>query len=362
MSSPFIFGPNGPINLNAPTAGAVQSDASGNFTAGTLPVALGGTGDSTMTAYALLAGGTTSTGALQQVSGLGTLGQILTSNGAAALPSWASAGSTAIDMRADNMTTSVVSAGQSTLVFATQTFANGISYNTSTGVATINTAGDYMVYCGLSFLEAQTPASTDNCALYIYKNASQIAESNTSPQKDGTPFMVGSVSDIINCSIGDTLSIQLNNASNTTVSAQGSANSCIFSIAGVAGGAGIPASISTAMIALTIDGGGAPPSTGVKGFVYVPYNCTINQVTMLADQSGSAVIDIWSAAYASFPPTIANTITASDLPTLSSAQKSQDSTLTGWTTSITAGAVLAFNVNSASTLTRINLFLKVTKT
>lgn len=51
-------------------------------------VAEGGTGKSTTTAYAVLAGGTTTTGALQQVSGVGSSGQILTSNGASALPTW----------------------------------------------------------------------------------------------------------------------------------------------------------------------------------------------------------------------------------------------------------------------------------
>jgi hypothetical protein len=64
-------------------------------------------------------------------------------------------------------------------------------------------------------------------------------------------------------------------------------------------------------------------------------------------------------AYASYPPTVTNTITASAKPTLSSAAKSQDSTLTGWTTSISAGDVLAFHVDSASTVTRVNLVLTV---
>lgn len=52
------------------------------------PVLEGGSGDSSHTAYAVLAGGTTSTGAVQSVSGVGTTGQVLTSNGAAALPTW----------------------------------------------------------------------------------------------------------------------------------------------------------------------------------------------------------------------------------------------------------------------------------
>lgn len=53
-----------------------------------LTVPLGGTGNTSLTAYALLAGGTTSTGALQQVSGLGTSGQALVSSGASSLPTW----------------------------------------------------------------------------------------------------------------------------------------------------------------------------------------------------------------------------------------------------------------------------------
>jgi hypothetical protein len=55
---------------------------------GTLPVANGGTGLATTTAYGLIAAGTTSTGNFQQVSGTGTSGQLLTSNGAGALPTW----------------------------------------------------------------------------------------------------------------------------------------------------------------------------------------------------------------------------------------------------------------------------------
>ncbi len=59
---------------------------------GILPVANGGTGDATFTPYAVVTGGTTGTGALQNVSGLGTSGQVLTSNGAGALPTWQAGG------------------------------------------------------------------------------------------------------------------------------------------------------------------------------------------------------------------------------------------------------------------------------
>lgn len=55
---------------------------------GTLPIANGGTNKTSFTAYALVCGGTTTTGALQSVASVGTAGQILTSNGAGTLPTF----------------------------------------------------------------------------------------------------------------------------------------------------------------------------------------------------------------------------------------------------------------------------------
>jgi hypothetical protein len=54
----------------------------------TVTVAQGGTGRTSQTAYAVLCGGTTSTGAQQSIAGLGSSGQVLTSNGAGALPTF----------------------------------------------------------------------------------------------------------------------------------------------------------------------------------------------------------------------------------------------------------------------------------
>jgi hypothetical protein len=119
----------------------------------------------------------------------------------------------------------------------------------------------------------------------------------------------------------------------------------------------------TATITYVIDGGGSAPTTGVKGDLLIPFACTINSVTLQADQSGSAVVDIWKKTYTlNSPPTVANTITAAALPTLATAQSSQDATLTGWTTAIAANDMLRFNLNSVTTCTRITLTLKVTKT
>jgi len=59
---------------------------------GTLPVANGGTGRTTNTAYAVVCGGATDGGVEQSIASVGTAGQVLTSNGAGALPTFQAAG------------------------------------------------------------------------------------------------------------------------------------------------------------------------------------------------------------------------------------------------------------------------------
>jgi len=79
-------------------AGHNHTDASGGgqLTDAALSAAVtvpkGGTGAASFTAYSVICAGTTSTGTMQNINGVGTAGQILTSNGAGALPSWQAAG------------------------------------------------------------------------------------------------------------------------------------------------------------------------------------------------------------------------------------------------------------------------------
>jgi hypothetical protein len=77
------------ILTSGTTAASWDADYTGFTTS--VPVANGGTGNTSATAYALLAGGTTTTGAFQSLASVGTSGQILTSNGAGALPTFQTA-------------------------------------------------------------------------------------------------------------------------------------------------------------------------------------------------------------------------------------------------------------------------------
>jgi hypothetical protein len=122
----------------------------------------------------------------------------------------------------------------------------------------------------------------------------------------------------------------------------------------------IAAGGSSATIGTTIDGSGGTITVGQKGYVQVPYACTITAWRLIANTAGSIVVDIWKTAAPTIP-TVANVITASAKPTLSGQQTAASSTLTGWTTSVAADDIIGFNVNSATTVSWVILQIFVTK-
>jgi len=87
-------------STNLTTLGTVST---GVWEGTVVDVAHGGTGVASLTAYAVLCGGTTTTGDVQSVAGLGSSGQVLTSNGASALPTFqtAAAGATVVRTTGD---------------------------------------------------------------------------------------------------------------------------------------------------------------------------------------------------------------------------------------------------------------------
>lgn len=123
---------------------------------------------------------------------------------------------------------------------------------------------------------------------------------------------------------------------------------------------GIPivaAATRVASFNFQVDGGGSAITTGAKGQWSVPTASTIIGWVLTADQSGSCVIDVLKSSYAGFPST--SSIASTDKPTLSSAQKNENLALSVWTTALAQGDELQINVNSASTVTRVNLSILV---
>lgn len=101
-------------------------------------VAQGGTGLASLTAYGVLAGGTTSTGPVQPVSP-GSSGQVLTSNGASALPTFQPAtGGTAVAASVNYKSASPAASASATVVMAG--LANAYT-PASTGIVEVTVTG-----------------------------------------------------------------------------------------------------------------------------------------------------------------------------------------------------------------------------
>jgi hypothetical protein len=113
-------------------------------------------------------------------------------------------------------------------------------------------------------------------------------------------------------------------------------------------------------IGAVFDGGGIALTGTITRCLPVNFSGAIQGVTLISDVSGSVTIDVQTVAYSSYTgPSSASTITASATPALSSAVKYQDTTLTGWTTSLAAGTMVCFKLSSPSTLTWAAINIKV---
>jgi len=121
----------------------------------------------------------------------------------------------------------------------------------------------------------------------------------------------------------------------------------------------IRASRPISEVVFIVDGGGSAITTGLKGFIKVDFSGKILSCTLLADQTGSVVVDIWKAPYNSFPPTNLNSICGTNKPAITNGTKYIDKNLTNWIKTINKDDVLAFNIDSASTITKLTICLKV---
>ena len=108
---------------------------------------------------------------------------------------------------------------------------------------------------------------------------------------------------------------------------------------------------------------GSPITTGIKGYQQVPFSGSITGWTILSADatptSGSIVLDVWRDTYANYPPTVADTITASAKPTLTTAISATSTILTGWSKNFSAGDVFGVKVDSTASVTSILLYLQV---
>ena len=129
---------------------------------------------------------------------------------------------------------------------------------------------------------------------------------------------------------------------------------------GVSIARGVSAEIPRKVVGMTIDGGGSAITTGTKGYITVPYNARIRSWHLLANTSGSAVVDVWKTSYPGIPDS-SNSITGTDQPTLNSEQEARNLQISNWSdVTINAEDVLGFSLDSVDgVLTSLTLILQV---
>ena len=91
----------------------------------------------------------------------------------------------------------------------------------------------------------------------------------------------------------------------------------------------------TRTVNYVIDSGSLPMQVGDKGKLTIDVTGVIENIRVLADQTGDIVLDIGKASFADYPNF--NSITAAQRVQLSNSNKYFDDVLNNWTTTITAG-------------------------
>lgn len=135
-------------------------------------------------------------------------------------------------------------------------------------------------------------------------------------------------------------------------------------LAALAGGAGgfnvdcLGESHSNVDLNFFIDGGGSVITTGDKAWMHIPFPIFLNAWRLMADQVGSITVDILRAP--SGPPTT-SIVGSGNIPTLASQIENQVGT-SGWTsTLLNPDDWIAWNVTSASAVTKVMVTLSGNK-
>lgn len=119
-------------------------------------------------------------------------------------------------------------------------------------------------------------------------------------------------------------------------------------------------------IQFIVNGGGSPiAAPAVYGDLRLPFDCTLTECWLLADQAATIEADIWNAPMSGYPPTIDNTIIPDGFAiTTDTDHQLQDLTgATGgqgaWITALVDGS-LRFQLNSNDNAVTLTIALLVT--
>ena len=102
----------------------------------------------------------------------------------------------------------------------------------------------------------------------------------------------------------------------------------------------------TRTVNYVIDSGSLPMQVGDKGSLTIDVTGVIENIRVLSDQTGDIVFDISKTTFADFPNF--NSITSGNRVQLVNTNKYFDDVLNNWTSTITAGDILRFDVISVN--------------
>jgi trimeric autotransporter adhesin len=313
----------GATTLTAGT-GITITPAASTLTVGlTTPitVAEGGTGDTSLTAYAVLTGGTTSTGPVQSIASVGTSGQILTSNGAGALPTFQAPAASSISITGNTGTvtgaaftiTTGAANAQGTALFTgsgstlTETFTDA---NNNTGI-------------GLSALDSLTSGIDNTASGSAALNLNTTGGSNTAVGYEALQRVVsGSYNTAVGVEAG--FNYTTSESSNVSIGTFGTETTGESNVTRIGGGTGTGngqqskaficgingANVGAVAKIVAINGDqlGSATITAGTGITVTP---TANTITIASPAAGSLVllasISASSSATISFTSAISST-------------------------------------------------------
>ena len=113
----------------------------------------------------------------------------------------------------------------------------------------------------------------------------------------------------------------------------------------------------TRTVNYVIDSGSLPMQTGDKGKLTIDVTGVIEQIRVLSDQTGDIVFEIEKCTFADYPNF--TSITNGARVQLTNTDKYFDDVLNNWTTTITAGEILRFDVISVNNIRRVLISLKL---
>jgi hypothetical protein len=122
----------------------------------------------------------------------------------------------------------------------------------------------------------------------------------------------------------------------------------------------IVSSASAVYFGANFDGMGAVVLVNTRTYFRMPAAGGINAWSIVAEgTSPTCTLDIWKIANGTALPTVANTITASAKPELTTGNAVKSTTLTGWTTNFSLDDIFCVNVDACSAATKISLVLYI---